>query len=59
MEGFAAFALCHMVTGTLLYTTYASYDEILQANQNLLNRGMPHRYIPTPSNPDIPLPIAD
>jgi hypothetical protein len=56
MEGFAAFALHHMITGSLLYTTYATYEEILAANQRLSDRGLPHRYLPTPANAEIPLP---
>lgn len=58
MNGFAAFVLCHMITGISLYQTYATYDEILDANERLRSRGLPHRYIPAPVNPEIPLPSS-
>ena len=46
MAGFAAFQLMHIETGIALYTTHATPDEILEANANLRNRGLPNRFVP-------------
>ena len=46
MSGFAAYQLMHVETGTSLYTTYATSSEILEANANLRNRGVPNRFVP-------------
>jgi hypothetical protein len=46
MAGFAAFELMHIETGVPLYTTHATPQEILQANANLRNRGLPNRFVP-------------
>lgn len=43
---FARYALLHERTGTLLYTTCATPDEIASANANLRRRGLPHRFLP-------------
>ena len=46
MTGFAAYELMHIETGTALYRTCATSDEILQANHNLKTRGLPNRFVP-------------
>ena len=40
-----AYVLINIETQVRYYTTHASAEEILTANQNLKNRGYPHRYI--------------
>jgi hypothetical protein len=49
MAGFAAYELVHCETGTSLYQTCATENEILQANANLRNRGNPNRFVPAGS----------
>lgn len=46
MAGFAAYELMHIETGIALYRTFATEGEILQANANLRNRGVPNRFVP-------------
>jgi hypothetical protein len=46
MAAFAAYELMHIETGTALYSTCATEQEILQANANLRNRGIPSRFVP-------------
>lgn len=45
MAGFAAYQLMHVETGIALYTTCATEQEILEANANLRNRGLPNRFV--------------
>lgn len=49
MAGFAAYELMHVETGTSLYRTCATEQEILNANANLRNRGNPNRFVPAGS----------
>jgi hypothetical protein len=44
LHPFTQYELRHIATGTLLYTTTASTEEILSANQNLRERELPMRY---------------
>lgn len=46
MSSFAAYELMHIETGISLYTTYATKQEILEANANLRNHNCPNRFIP-------------
>lgn len=46
MDGFAAYQLMQIDTGVPLYTTHATQQEILEANANLRNRGLPNRFVP-------------
>ncbi len=46
MAGFAAYELMQIDTGIALYTTFATATEILKANANLRQRGIPSRFIP-------------
>lgn len=46
MDGFAAYQLMQIDTGVPLYTTHATQHEILEANANLRNRGLPNRFVP-------------
>ena len=41
---FAHYDLCNPTTGTVLYRTYATTNEILAANARLRDRGIPSRY---------------
>jgi len=45
MAGFATYELMHVETGVPLYQTYATEYEILEANANLRNRGVLHRFV--------------
>jgi hypothetical protein len=45
MGGFAAYELMHIETGIPLYRTCATEHEILEANANLKNRGLPNRFV--------------
>ena len=45
MAGVAADELMHVETGIPLYQTYATEYEILEANANLRNRGVLHRFV--------------
>lgn len=67
MGGRAAYAAYELVcvdTGIPLYSTYATRDEIIQANRNLRDRKVPSRFYPLgtftvpnlhdPSRPIIP-----
>lgn len=45
MGGFAAYELMHIETGVPLYRTCATEHEILEANANLKNRGLPNRFV--------------
>lgn len=49
MAAFAAYELMHIETGIPLYSTCATEQEILQANANLRNRGVPSRFVPAGS----------
>lgn len=44
-SSFTSFDLVNVVTGVVLYTTCATADEILRANQNLRLRGFQARYV--------------
>ena len=44
--GFAVYELTQVDTGIALYTTFATFDEITQANANLRNRGVSSRFFP-------------
>ena len=46
MAGFAAYELMQVETGIPLYTTCATEQEILRANNNLRERGFSFRFIP-------------
>jgi hypothetical protein len=43
---YAAYELVCVATGVPLYSTYATRDEIIQANRNLRNRNVPSRFYP-------------
>jgi len=43
---FALYDLCNPVTGMVLYRTYATTNEILNANARLRARGITNRYYP-------------
>jgi len=45
-SGFGAYVLTHVETGQPFYTTHATEQEILSANQNLRNAGERLRYFP-------------
>lgn len=50
MGGRAAYAAYELVcvdTGIALYSTYATRDEIIQANRNLRDRNVASRFYPT------------
>lgn len=59
LAGFAAYQLIQVDTGVALYRTIATQDEILQANHNLRNRGVPSRFVPdgTFHMPDLHAPM--
>lgn len=44
MNGFAVYELMNVETGTCLYKTYATENEIVQANQNLSKTHLMYRY---------------
>jgi hypothetical protein len=46
MDGFAAYELRHLETGVFLYSTTASTEEIVRANENLRQRELPSRFFP-------------
>lgn len=46
MDGFAAYVMCHRVTGTTFYTTHATSKEIEAANQRLSDNGLDFRFLP-------------
>lgn len=46
MPAFGFYELCNTATGTVLYRTYASTTEIIDANARLRNRGIISRYYP-------------
>ncbi len=43
---YAAYELVRVDTGIPLYSTYATRDEIIQANRNLRDRKVPSRFYP-------------
>ena len=43
---FAAYSLTHVITGQLFYSTFATEDEILNANFHLKAAGEALRYYP-------------
>lgn len=43
---YAAYELVRVDTGIPLYSTYATRDEIIQANRNLRDRRVPSRFYP-------------
>lgn len=54
MAGLAAYVFMQIDTGIPLYTTCATADEILRANENLRARGLNHRYVPADGSFTIP-----
>ena len=48
-SGFAAYTLTHVDTGQSFYTTHATTEEILNANDNLRLAGESLRYFPAGS----------
>lgn len=44
---FATYQLVNMATGISLYETFATPEEIVQANHNLRERGIPSRFLST------------
>lgn len=43
---YAAYELVRVDTGVALYSTYATRDEIIQANRNLRDRNVASRFYP-------------